>query len=60
MLRMRRSRTQFGWDARFLSNAGAAILLPQEQMTPQQLGDFTKKELVYWGKVIQGAKITLE
>ena len=31
-----------------------------EQMTPQQLGDFTKKELVYWGKVIQGAKITLE
>ncbi len=31
-----------------------------QQMTPQQLGDFTKKELAYWGKVIQGAKITLE
>jgi tripartite-type tricarboxylate transporter receptor subunit TctC len=31
-----------------------------EQMTPQQLGDFTKKELDYWGKVIKGAKITLE
>jgi len=30
------------------------------QMTPQQLGEFTKKELAYWGKVIQGAKITLE
>jgi tripartite-type tricarboxylate transporter receptor subunit TctC len=31
-----------------------------EQMTPQQLGDFTKKELDYWGKVIKSAKITLE
>lgn len=31
-----------------------------EQMSPQQLGDFTKKELDYWGKVIKGAKITLE
>ncbi|HSV52819.1 MAG TPA: tripartite tricarboxylate transporter substrate binding protein [Burkholderiaceae bacterium] len=31
-----------------------------EQMTPQQLADFTKKELDYWGKVIKGAKITLE
>lgn len=31
-----------------------------EQMTPQQLADFTKKELDYWGKVIQGAKITLD
>jgi tripartite-type tricarboxylate transporter receptor subunit TctC len=30
------------------------------QMTPQQLGEFTRKELDYWGKVIQGAKITLE
>ena len=30
------------------------------QMTPQQLGEFTKKELDYWGKVIKGAKITLE
>ncbi len=31
-----------------------------EQMSPQQLGDFTRKELDYWGKVIKGAKITLE
>ena len=30
------------------------------QMTPAQLGEFTKKELDYWGRVIQGAKITLE
>jgi tripartite-type tricarboxylate transporter receptor subunit TctC len=30
------------------------------QMTPQQLGEFTKKELEYWGRVIQSAKITLE
>jgi hypothetical protein len=29
-------------------------------MSPQQLGDFTRKELDYWGKVIKGAKITLE
>ena len=31
-----------------------------EQMTPQQLGDFTKTELAYWGKVIKGARISLE
>lgn len=31
-----------------------------EQMSPQQLGDFTRKELDYWGKVIKGAKISLE
>ncbi len=31
-----------------------------EQMSPQQLADFTRKELDYWGKVIKGAKITLE
>ena len=31
-----------------------------QQMSPAQLGEFTKKELDYWGKVIQGAKITLE
>ncbi len=29
-------------------------------MSPQQLADFTAKELDYWGKVIQKAKITLE
>ena len=29
-------------------------------MTPAQLGDFTRKELDYWGQVIRGAKITLE
>ena len=31
-----------------------------EQMSPQQLGEFTRKELVYWGKVIQGAKIVVD
>lgn len=31
-----------------------------ENMTPAQLGEFTKKELDYWGRVIQGARITLE
>ncbi|MEY2952312.1 MAG: hypothetical protein RLZZ401_399 [Pseudomonadota bacterium] len=31
-----------------------------EQMTPQQLGEFTKRELDHWGRVIQGAKISLE
>ena len=31
-----------------------------EQMTPQQLGAFTRKELDYWGRVIKYAKITLE
>ena len=31
-----------------------------EQMTPAQLGDYTRKELDYWGKVIQSAKITAE
>jgi tripartite-type tricarboxylate transporter receptor subunit TctC len=31
-----------------------------EAMTPAQLAAFTAKELEYWGKVIQGAKITLE
>lgn len=37
-------------------DSGTAV----EQMTPQQLGEFTKKELDYWGRVIKGAKITLE
>ena len=31
-----------------------------EQMTPAQLGSFTKKEYDYWGKVIKGAAITAE
>ena len=31
-----------------------------ETMTPQQLADFTRSELERWGKVIKGAKITLE
>ncbi len=31
-----------------------------ETMTPAQLAEFTKKELDYWGKVISGAKITLD
>jgi hypothetical protein len=29
-------------------------------MTPQQLGDFTRQELAHWGRVITGAKITLD
>jgi tripartite-type tricarboxylate transporter receptor subunit TctC len=37
-------------------DAGTAV----EIMTPAQLGAFTKKELDYWGRVIQGAHITLE
>jgi tripartite-type tricarboxylate transporter receptor subunit TctC len=37
-------------------DAGTAV----EIMTPAQLGAFTKKELDYWGRVIQGARITLE
>lgn len=31
-----------------------------EQMTPAQLGTFTKKEFDYWGKVIKNATITAE
>jgi tripartite-type tricarboxylate transporter receptor subunit TctC len=31
-----------------------------QSMSPQQLGDFTRKELDYWGQVIAKAKITLE
>jgi tripartite-type tricarboxylate transporter receptor subunit TctC len=31
-----------------------------EQMTPAQLGEFTRKELDYWGKVIKTSKITAE
>lgn len=31
-----------------------------EFMTPTQLGEYTRKELEYWGKVIQSAKITAE
>jgi tripartite-type tricarboxylate transporter receptor subunit TctC len=31
-----------------------------DTMTPAQLGDFTRKELDYWGKVIGSAKITAD
>jgi tripartite-type tricarboxylate transporter receptor subunit TctC len=31
-----------------------------EAMTPAQLGDFTRKELDYWGNVIKSAKITAD
>ena len=31
-----------------------------EAMSPAQLGDFTRKELDYWGRVIQSAKITAD
>ncbi|MBL8309754.1 MAG: tripartite tricarboxylate transporter substrate binding protein [Burkholderiales bacterium] len=31
-----------------------------EQMTPAQLGDYTRKELDYWGKIIKSAKISAE
>jgi tripartite-type tricarboxylate transporter receptor subunit TctC len=37
-------------------DSGTAV----ELMTPAQLGEFTKKELDYWGRVIKGARITLE
>jgi len=37
-------------------DSGTAV----EIMTPAQLGEFTKKELDYWGRVIKGAHITLE
>jgi hypothetical protein len=29
-------------------------------MNPAQLGEYTKKELDYWGRVIRSAKITAE
>jgi tripartite-type tricarboxylate transporter receptor subunit TctC len=31
-----------------------------EAFTPAQLGDFTRKELDYWGGVIKSAKITAD
>ena len=31
-----------------------------EHMGPAQLGDYTRKELAYWGRVIQEAKITAD
>ncbi len=31
-----------------------------EHMTPAQLGDYTRKELAYWGRVIQEGKITAD
>ena len=31
-----------------------------EAMSPAQLGEFTRKELDYWGSVIQSAKITAD
>ncbi|MGZ5269112.1 MAG: Bug family tripartite tricarboxylate transporter substrate binding protein [Ramlibacter sp.] len=31
-----------------------------ETMTPQQFGEFTRKELDHWGRVIRGARISLE
>ncbi|EHR69480.1 hypothetical protein BurJ1DRAFT_0598 [Burkholderiales bacterium JOSHI_001] len=31
-----------------------------EPMSPAQLGDFTRKELAYWGHVIKASKITAE
>lgn len=37
-------------------DSGTAV----ELMTPVQLGEFTRKELDYWGRVIKGARITLE
>jgi tripartite-type tricarboxylate transporter receptor subunit TctC len=38
------------------TDAGTGI----ETMTPAQLGDYTSKELERWGKVIKGAKITID
>jgi tripartite-type tricarboxylate transporter receptor subunit TctC len=31
-----------------------------DYMGPAQLGDYTRKELAYWGRVIQSAKITVD
>ena len=31
-----------------------------EQMTPAQLGEFTRKELAYWGRVIKASNITAD
>ena len=31
-----------------------------EQMSPAQLGEFTRRELDHWGRVIKSAGITLE
>jgi tripartite-type tricarboxylate transporter receptor subunit TctC len=31
-----------------------------ELMSPAQLGDYTRKELEYWGRVIKSSKITAE
>lgn len=31
-----------------------------DYMGPAQLGDYTRKELAYWGRVIQNAKITVD
>lgn len=36
--------------------AGTAV----EQMSPAQLGDYTRKELEHWGRVIKSSKITAE
>jgi tripartite-type tricarboxylate transporter receptor subunit TctC len=37
-------------------DAGTAV----DYMGPAQLGEYTRKELAYWGRVIQGAKITAD
>lgn len=37
-------------------DSGTAV----EQMSPAQLGDFTRRELDYWGRVIRTAKITAD
>ena len=37
-------------------DSGTAV----EAMTPAQLGEFTRKELDYWGRVIKSAKITAD
>jgi tripartite-type tricarboxylate transporter receptor subunit TctC len=37
-------------------DSGTAV----ETMTPQQFGEFTKRELEHWGRVIRGAKIVVE
>ncbi|MFM2262772.1 MAG: hypothetical protein RI959_1448, partial [Pseudomonadota bacterium] len=31
-----------------------------EHMGPAQLGEYTRKELAYWGRVIQDAKISAD
>lgn len=49
---------EFTIDSWFALHAPAGTLV--DYMNPTQLGEYTKKELDYWGRVIRSAKITAE